>query len=173
MSVLPLRAVILVLLATLAVAARAGDAAGAYSPRLQSVDEHTVIAGLLDLNALHQAHPDNVLVVDLRTPVEGTAEEAEAAAQLGIDYTNIPVAGASVDPAQVDQLRTALDDADADTTVVIHCASGNRAGMLWGALQLQDGASLETVQARLADILDKPPAIEGLEAYARTLNADQ
>jgi uncharacterized protein (TIGR01244 family) len=172
MNALPLRAVTLVLLTTLAMAGRAGDAAGSYSPRMKQVDDHTVIAGVLDLASLHAAHPGKVLVVDLRTPVEGTAEEAEAAAQLGIDYTNIPVAGAAVEPSQVDQLRTALDDADGDTFVVVHCASGNRAGMLWGALQLQDGVPLPEVQARLAGILDKPPAIEGLEAYARTLNAD-
>lgn len=173
MNRLPFLATAAALLMLLSLTARAGDAAGDYSPNLKQVADNTVIAGVLDLQALHAAHPDNVLVVDLRTPPEGTAEEAEAAAALGIDYTNIPVAGATVDPLQVVQLRSALDDADADTLVVVHCASGNRAAMLWGALQLSEGAALPDVQAKLSGILTKAPAVEGLETYARTLNADQ
>jgi hypothetical protein len=55
----------------------------------------------------------------------------------------------------------------------VHCASGNRAAMLWGALQLTDGASLPDVQAKLSGVLTKEPAIEGLAAYARTLDAAQ
>ncbi|MGE0622468.1 MAG: sulfur transferase domain-containing protein [Pseudomonadales bacterium] len=167
------RTITVVLLTLVALTARAETAAGSYSPHLVQVDDRTVIAGLLDLDALHAAHPGSVLVVDLRTPPEGTAAEAEAAAALGIDYTNIPVAGASVDPLQVVQLRAALDDADADTLVVVHCASGNRAGMLWGALQVSEGAVLADVQASLSEVLNKEPTIQGLEAYARTLNADQ
>jgi len=167
------RAALVVMLGMLATTGRADEAGGAYSAQMQQVDEHTVIAGTLDLAALHAAHPDNVLVVDLRTPPEGTAAEAEAAAELGIDYTNIPVSGAHVDPAQVDQLRMTLDGANPDALVVVHCASGNRAGMLWGALQVSDGASLTDVQSELSGVLTKAPAIEGLEAFARTLNADE
>jgi len=173
MSTLSLRASAFVALLLLSLAARAGDAAGAYSEHLQQVDDHTVIAGALNLDALHAAHPADVLVVDLRTPPEGTAAEAEAAAALGIDYTNIPVAGTTVDPLQVEQLRAALADANDDTLVVVHCASGNRAALLWGAMQLTDGASLPDVQAELSAVLTKEPAIEGLAAYARTLDAAQ
>jgi len=66
-----------------------------------------------------------------------------------------------------------LDGANPDALVVVHCASGNRAGMLWGALQVSDGASLTDVQSELSGVLTKAPAIEGLEAFARTLNADE
>jgi uncharacterized protein (TIGR01244 family) len=173
MSTLSLRASVFVALALLSLAARAADAAAAYSEHLQQVNDHTVIAGALNLDTLHAAHPANVLVVDLRTPPEGTADEAQTAAALGIDYTNIPVAGATVDPLQVEQLRAAISGAADDTLVVVHCASGNRAAMLWGALQLTDGASLPDVQAKLSGVLTKEPAIEGLAAYARTLDAAQ
>ncbi len=150
--------------------AGAPEATDAYSRYLKQVDERTVIAGLLDLEALRAEHPGEVLIVDLRTAEEGTAEEAAAAERLGFSYANIPVAGATVDPAQVAALRATLEQADPEALLVVHCASGNRASMLWGAVQLEKGASLEDVRARVAGILTKEPAIDGLEAFARSLN---
>lgn len=153
-----------------------GDAAGtappggAYSQHLLEVDERTVIAGLLDLEALRAAHPGKVHIVDMRTAEEGTAEEAAAAEAMGLNYTNIPVSSATVDPAQVEMLRATLAGADPDALVVVHCVSGNRAGMLWGAAQVAAGAPVEEVRDRLSGILTKPPAIEGLTGFAQSLN---
>ena len=114
-----------------------------------------------------------MLVVDLRTAAEGAEQEAAQAAALGLQYANIPVASVTVDPQQVAQLRQTLAGASADAMVVVHCVSGNRAGMLWGAAALEQGASLDSVRSTLAGVLNKQPAIDGLEQYAETLNAQR
>jgi len=130
------------------------------------IGDNLVVAGLIDLDALKASFPGSVLVVDLRTPPEGTAEEAAAAAALGMLYRNIPVAGVSIDDAQVTELNTVLNDTSPDSLVVLHCASGNRAGMLWAAGQIREGGDVEDLLEQLSPVLNKPPAIEAVRTYA-------
>jgi len=144
--------------------------AGAFSPYASEVEEGVVLAGTLDLTALKASHDGTVRVVDLRTEPEGTPEEATAAAALGLDYTNIPVAGASIDPEQVAALRAVLDGVPSGDLLVVHCASGNRAGMLWGAMLLENGMSLEEVEQAVSGVVTKAPIAEALKAYAQTLD---
>ena len=144
-----------------------------YSEYMAHVDDQVVVAGLIDLDTLRTTHPGEIMLVDLRTPAEGAAAEAEAAEAHGIDYANIPVSSAVVDPDQVHQLRSVLAGAGPETLVVVHCVSGNRAGMLWGASELTGGQSVATVRASLEGVLTKQPAIDGLEAYARSLDGGQ
>lgn len=143
-----------------------------FSNYAARVADSVVVAGLVDLDKLRASHGGEVLVVDLRTEVEGAPEEAEAARALGLDYQNLPVSSAEVDPEQAERLRRLLDEADPGTLVVVHCVSGNRAGMLWGAAALSGGRSLESVRASLEGVLTKQPTIDGLEAFARTLDAE-
>ncbi|HEY5647059.1 MAG TPA: sulfur transferase domain-containing protein [Pseudomonadales bacterium] len=168
-----LLAVVLLLSAGGSTTGSAEAGGDAFSAQIKAVDERTVIAGLVDLNALRAAHPEKVLVVDLRTAAEGAEAEGDAAAALGMDYVNSPVASASVDPVQVDALRTTLAGADPEALIVVHCATGNRASMLWGAMRLADGSPMSEVRGNLDGILTKQPAIDGLDAFARTLNAGQ
>jgi len=144
-----------------------------YSDHVAHVDDRVVVAGLIDLDTLRTAYPGEIMLVDLRTPAEGAAAEAAAAEVRGIGYANIPVASVVVDPDQVHQLRSVLAGAGPETLVVVHCVSGNRAGMLWGASELTDGRSVATVRASLESVLTKQPAIDGLEAYARSLDGGQ
>jgi uncharacterized protein (TIGR01244 family) len=142
-----------------------------FSNQAAVINDRLVIAGLVDLEALKAAHGDNVLVVDLRTEAEGVPAEREAAGTLGLSYENIPVSSVVVDPDQVARLSSVLAGVDADTLVVVHCVSGNRAGMLWGASRVQAGDSLGSVKASLAPVLNKQPPIGGLEAFAASLDA--
>lgn len=141
------------------------------SQQLATVSDRLIVAGLTDLNTLADSDPGKVLIVDLRTEGEGAPEEAASAEALGFGYANIPVSSAVVDPNQVDALRTTLAGVDPETLVVVHCVSGNRAGMLWGALALTEGESLESVKQSLDGVLTRQPAIDGLENFAQTLNA--
>lgn len=108
------------------------EPASGFSDYLSEVREGVYLAGLLDLQALRKESDGPIRVIDLRTAAEGTDAEAAAAESLGLDYTNIPVSSVTVDPAQVDALRATLSGLDRDTLVVVHCATGNRAGLLWG-----------------------------------------
>lgn len=149
-----------------------GAQALSYSSYLSEVDDGVMLAGSLDLDALRASHEGAVEIIDLRTEPEGTLDEAAQAETLGLKYTNIPVSSATVDPAQVDALRVALSAADPESLVIVHCASGNRAGMLWGAAQLANGIPLAIVQEKVATIMTKQPAIDGLDVYAKTLDAE-
>lgn len=79
-------------------------------------------------------------VVNLRTPAElqGRDEAAEVRAA-GLQYVAIPVAGADgINPDTARALHAAL--APAHGGVLVHCASGNRAGALLALEQAeQDG----------------------------------
>ena len=119
----------------LAWAAMAIAGQDSISPYVSEVDDGVVLAGTLDLEALRASHDGTVRIVDLRTEPEGAPEEAAAAAALSLEYTNIPVAGASIVPEQVAALRAALDGVAPGELLVVHCGTGNRAGMLWGATE--------------------------------------
>lgn len=147
------------------------DEAARYSEYLSQVGENRVLAGALDLNALRSSYEGSIRVIDLRTAAEGAAEEAIEAEGLGMEYANIPVSSAVVDAAQVAALRDTLNAAGPDELVVVHCRSGNRAGLLWGALQLEAGKPLEQVQEEVSGVVTAPRIVEGLAAYAKTLDA--
>ena len=160
---------------TLPAFAQAGEAteveALAYTSYVTEVDDGVLLAGSLELDVLRDVHQGPVQIIDLRTEPEGTLEEADQAEALGMSYVNIPVSSATVDPVQVEALRNVLASSDPNALVIVHCATGNRAGMLWGAAQLADGVPLAEVQARVSGIMTKQPVIDGLDAYAKTLDA--
>ena len=142
-----------------------------YTQQSVTVDDGVVIAGAVDLNVLRAAHDGEVVLIDLRTEAEGTPEEAAAAEALGMRYENIPVSSADIDPDQVSALSSAMASAGDDALIVVHCASGNRAAMLWSAVQVRDGRPLEAVRSSVEGILTSPRLIEGLSAYADSVAA--
>ena len=88
-------------------------------------------------------------VVNLRTPgeLQGRDEAAEVRAA-GMRYVQIPVAGADgITPDNARALHAALAPAHGGG-VLVHCASGNRAGALLGLEQAEfDGASKDDALA--------------------------
>ncbi len=83
-------------------------------------------------------------VIDLRQADEPRGYDEQAAAErLGLRYVRLPVAGAAgLTDANVSALRQML--AHSDGKVLLHCASGNRAGALLALLARRDGADLDT-----------------------------
>ncbi|HET9832954.1 MAG TPA: sulfur transferase domain-containing protein [Vicinamibacterales bacterium] len=72
-------------------------------------------------------------VINLRMANEAGAqieEEAAAAKAAGINYIHLPFNNASPDPAVVDKFLVAITD-KANQPAFIHCASANRAAMMW------------------------------------------
>ena len=143
---------------------------GPLSERLLTLEGGVVLAGALSPEALAAAEP--VTIVDLRTPAEGTAAEAEVAKAAGHSYHNLPVPGAVVEADTVAALKGILDDPDRAGPVVVHCASGNRAALLYGAVALERGESLETLQADLEPLLTSQGAIDALTAEAEAAGAE-
>lgn len=104
-------------------------------------------------------------VINLRTPEEMATlgfDEAALAASKGIDYTLIPIAGnAAYTPAALDAFSAAMARGEGD--ILLHCASGTRAGHLYAAwLVREKGLSPEEAMRRVGPLGLWPPPMERL-----------
>ncbi len=107
-------------------------------------------------------------VINLRTAAEAGAEldaEAAAAKAAGINYIHLPFNNGAPDPAVVDRFLAVITD-KANEPAFIHCASANRAAMMWMVKRIAidkwdvDKASEEATALGLTNATLKAFAIE-------------
>lgn len=134
------------------------------------IGDNLVIAGTPDLPALKSGFPGAVVIIDLRTAEEGAVEEQTQAQALGLTYHNLPVAGAEILDEQVLALEALLEGTPQEALVVLHCASGNRAGMLWAAGEMRGGRDVDDVLEQVAPVVTKDPVVAAVRDYADSLN---
>lgn len=106
-------------------------------------------------------------VINLRAPGEPLEyDEPAAAAQLGLRYVALPIAGANdLDRERVRQFGLVLDEARRNGGVLIHCASSNRVGAMVALDEaLNRGGSLQAALAhgRAAGLDSLEPAVVAL-----------
>jgi uncharacterized protein (TIGR01244 family) len=80
-------------------------------------------------------------IIDLRTPAEGINKEKQAAETVALHYINIPVTGEGINQKQLTAFRKAIENTA--KPVIVHCASGNRAGAMWVAYRISQGLAPE------------------------------
>ena len=80
-------------------------------------------------------------VIDLRTEEEGAIREKHAVERAGMQYINIPTTGAGINQQQLEAFTQAIDASE--KPILVHCASGNRAGAMWASYQISQGVELE------------------------------
>lgn len=122
----------------------AAPSAGAESPPSWQPLPGLRTSGAPSREDLARARDEGITtVIDLRAPGEGSFDEAAEAAALGMHYVSLPVAGADgVTVENAHKLSDALTAADGP--VLLHCASGNRAGALLAMKAFHvDGQSAE------------------------------
>lgn len=123
-------------------------------------------AGQPDEAALRQARDAGyAMVIDLRTPGEFTGfDERIAVESLGMEYRQIPVAGADgVTEGNARAFQDALRDAG-PRPVLAHCGTANRVGALVALGHALEGADTErALQA------GRDAGLLGLEAHVRSL----
>lgn len=111
-------------------------------------------AGQPTLDELSVLKADGIrTILNLRVPAEhdAAAEEAQVRA-LGMEYFNIPIAGADVRNEQVDRFLALTDDAD-NRPMFIHCASANRVGAMWLIRRvIRDGWTRAEAEAEAIEI---------------------
>lgn len=78
-------------------------------------------------------------IIDLRTQREGTDDEKLAVETAAMRYINIPVTGEGINEGQLATFTQAIENAE--MPVLVHCASGNRAGAMWTAYRISKGVS--------------------------------
>ena len=109
-----------------------------------------------------------VAVIDMRTESEDRGfNEAAAVSALGMEYIQLPVAGAQ---GTTFENAAALDDilAGIDGPVLMHCASGNRVGALIALRESANGASADDAIAA-----GKAAGLTRLEARVTELLTEQ
>ena len=123
-----------------------------------------VLAGELDLDVLAAAEVAGLVIIDLRDDETAVESERAAADALGVEHLNVPVHGAVIDEAALVVIADLLE-ANAHRSVVMHCGTGNRAAMIWAALQLDQGQSTDAVLASLAPLVTREPVEAAIRAY--------
>ena len=87
-------------------------------------------------------------VINLRPDSEApiVAEERRIVEAQGLRYVSVPVTPGTFSAADVAAVRAVLGDAAA-APVLLHCASANRVGAVWGVIARQRGQSLAEAEA--------------------------
>jgi len=85
-------------------------------------------------------------IVNLRTEREGAPAEGEVVRAQGLDYVWVPVTAGTFSLQDVETVERVLDDPEA-APVLLHCASSNRVGAVWGAIQARQGRTRDEVES--------------------------
>lgn len=167
-------------LAAILLTAAASGVVPAAEPVLEALPQHVQLAPQLHVSGQPSAEALAALpsagvkvVIDLRPDEETpTLDEAGAARQAGLVYENLPIAGKSgLTRANVEAFDALLNK-HAGTTVLAHCASGNRVGALLAlraawlqgkpvaeALALGDQAGLKGLRSDVEALLKPAEAL--------------
>lgn len=103
------------------------------------------------------------IIIDARTPPEGTAAEQKQVEALGMQYFNLPIDGRSIPQARVTALAKILAQ-NKGKKILLHCVSANRAGGLWAEYQISQGTNPKAALAQGRKI----GMGQGLENWIRT-----
>jgi uncharacterized protein (TIGR01244 family) len=126
-----MRAVIAVILLSAALAAQTTPPGTANYTR---VDATVACAGATTVEAIPALKAEGFkAIVNLRQATEPGADidRSKAVAQdAGLKYIHIPFSGSDPSTGAVDEFLRAMKD-PSNSPVFIHCASANRAGMMW------------------------------------------
>jgi rhodanese-related sulfurtransferase len=153
--------------AILVIASLCGCASTSFpvvSEQQYQVAPNVLLAGELTEAGISALAGRGFLVVDLRTADEGAEIEAEQLDREGIARAGLPVSK-GLSRGQVAEFEQLLEE-NGERRIIVHCASGNRAGILWAAHLIEKGASLPEAQLRVAEIVTKEPARGAIEDYA-------
>jgi uncharacterized protein (TIGR01244 family) len=139
-----MRAVIAVILLSAALAAQTTPPGTANYTR---VDATVACAGATTVEAIPALKAEGFkAIVNLRQATEPGADidRSKAVAQdAGLKYIHIPFSGSDPSTGAVDEFLRAMKD-PSNSPVFIHCASANRAGMMWMIKRVMiDGWSVE------------------------------
>ena len=148
----------------------AAGTADPLEPRLWSaetlrVDDRVTLAGELEPAAVETLDALGALVVDLRAADEdGVAESRARFAGTAVRLVPLALDREAPNRAVVRQFAELLDSAV--KPVVVHCRSGNRAGLLWAIHLLEQGVPPEDALSAVDGIVTSDAIRESIANYA-------
>jgi uncharacterized protein (TIGR01244 family) len=98
-------------------------------------------------------------VVNLRTQSEGAADERAVVESQGLRYVWVPITPDSFSLADVEAVEKVLRDPSSGP-VLLHCASSNRVGAVWAAIQAREGKPLDDALAAGREAGLRSPQLE-------------
>lgn len=108
--------------------------------RYYRVTPHIATSGALSQDSVQELSKHSFqTVIDLRSESEGTSAEKKAVEAALMTYINIPVTNEGIDESQLTAFKQALEQAA--PPILVHCATGNRAGAMWTVYRLSEGVS--------------------------------
>ncbi len=140
----------------------------ALSKYQHRVDDQVTLAGLLNEAAYDELEAMDATIVDLRTAEEGNDVEARALIARGLRYVHLPMGEKSNlrdDALFLNQIISARPG----KPVVVHCASANRASVLWAAAQLEKGEPLKAVMQSVDPVATKKRTRMMIKKYAENV----
>ena len=140
------------------------------------IDATVACAGATTVEAIPAIKADGFkAIINLRQATEEGANidaSKQAATAAGLKYFHIPFSGSDPKVESVDQFLAAVKD-PANSPVFIHCASANRAGMMWLIKRVAvdgwpiDKATAEAERAGLSNPRLKAFALEYLKTHGK------
>jgi len=133
-------------------------------PERQPVSEWVTLAGRIDRYSADDLKGENTLVIDLRLAEEGIAQERDRLSTAGVSYVHLPTERTVPDAQQVRRLAKLLNE-HPQRPILLHCSSGNRAGMLWATHLIEQGMDAEAALERVQPIVSKEPMRQVIRTY--------
>ncbi|MBU1188172.1 MAG: tyrosine-protein phosphatase [Gammaproteobacteria bacterium] len=125
-------------------------AASDHNGNLQAISDRLYTSGTLSADQLAALKASGVTaVIDLRRPAEGIDMLRTAASELDLGYTNLPMGRALPDAQTMAGISSVISQT-APGKVLLHCASGHRAGIAAALYLQQQGSSPEAAVASAA-----------------------
>ena len=134
------------------------------SRQVLKVSDRVTLAGQLNPQIIDALKQNKTRVIDLRTIDEDIALDQKKMHEAQIDYIHLPVGDLAIPQATSTTLTTLLTETP-DAPVVIHCNSGNRAGLLWAIHLIEQGTTTEQALAVVAPITTKAPVVDAIKRY--------
>ena len=139
----------------------------AWGVNVQQITPGVYTAGVLNPDKTADMASSGIdAVINLRFPKESKYEEGPYLEKAGIKYVRFPVAGGVPNRETVVKFSSIVDQF-ADQEVMVHCASGNRVGILWAAHLLDQGMALDSALEQVKDVTTRQASVEAIREYAR------
>lgn len=133
---------------------------------VQTIAPQVYSAGTLEPSRIADIAKSGIAtVVNLRYPEESQFQEGPAVGAAGMQYVNFPIKGGVPDRETVAKF-SAIIQQYSDAPLLVHCASGNRVGILWGAHLLDQGMQLNAVLAQLQSVNTRNSSVAAIRKYA-------
>ena len=134
------------------------------SKQVLKVSDRVTLAGQLNPQVIDTLAQNKTRVIDLRTMEENIAFDQEKMQEAQIDYVHLPAGDLAIPQTTSTTLITLLAETP-DAPVVIHCNSGNRAGLLWAIHLIDQGTAPEQALSVVAPLTTKAPVVDAITHY--------